>query len=40
MCDGDGPVPMARERYAQFLSLAEFERWKGKTRQFETKPRR
>jgi phenylpropionate dioxygenase-like ring-hydroxylating dioxygenase large terminal subunit len=39
MCDGDGPVPMARERYAQFLSVAEFERWKGKTRRFESKPK-
>ncbi len=39
MCDGDGPVPMARERYAQFLSLDTFESWRGKTRRFETKPR-
>ncbi len=39
ICDGDGPVPMARERYAQFLSTAEFERWRGKTRRFETKAR-
>jgi 3-ketosteroid 9alpha-monooxygenase subunit A len=39
MCDGDGPVPMARERYAQFLSTAAFEAAKGKIRKFETKPR-
>jgi 3-ketosteroid 9alpha-monooxygenase subunit A len=39
MCDGDGPVPMARERYAQFLSTEAFERAKGKTRRIETKPR-
>jgi phenylpropionate dioxygenase-like ring-hydroxylating dioxygenase large terminal subunit len=39
MCDGDGPVPMARERYAQFLSLDAFEKAKGKVRRIETKPR-
>jgi 3-ketosteroid 9alpha-monooxygenase subunit A len=39
MCDGDGPVPMARERFAQFLSTAAFEQAKGKVRQFGTKPR-
>jgi phenylpropionate dioxygenase-like ring-hydroxylating dioxygenase large terminal subunit len=39
MCDGDGPVPMARERFAQFLSTEAFEQAKGKTRRIETKPR-
>ncbi len=39
MCDGDGPVPMARERYAQFLSTAAFEAAKGKIRRIETKPK-
>ena len=39
MCDGDGPVPMARERYAQFMSVAAFEKAKGKTRRIETKPK-
>ena len=39
MCDGDGPVPMARERFAQFLSTAAFEKAKGKVRKFGTKPK-
>jgi len=39
MCDGDGPVPMARERFAQFLSTAAFEQAKGKVRKFGTKPK-
>ena len=39
MCDGDGPVPMARERYAQFLSVEAFEAAKGRVRQFATKPK-
>jgi nitrite reductase/ring-hydroxylating ferredoxin subunit len=39
MCDGDGPVPMARERYAQFMSVAAFEAAKDKTRKIATKPK-
>jgi len=39
MCDGDGPVPLARERFGMFLSDAAFEAGKGKVRRFETKPR-
>lgn len=39
MCDGDGPVPLARERYDQFLSNAAFEAGKGKKHRLETKPR-
>ncbi len=39
MCDGDGPVPMARERFKQFLSTEAFEKAKDKTRRIETKPK-
>jgi phenylpropionate dioxygenase-like ring-hydroxylating dioxygenase large terminal subunit len=39
MCDGDGPVPLARERYDQFMSMEAFDRAKGKKRTFHTKPK-
>ncbi len=39
MCDGDGPVPLARERYDQFLSDAAFEAAKGTKRVIEAKPK-
>jgi phenylpropionate dioxygenase-like ring-hydroxylating dioxygenase large terminal subunit len=39
MCDGDGPVPMARERYDQFMSNAAFEAAKGRVRKMSTKPK-
>jgi 3-ketosteroid 9alpha-monooxygenase subunit A len=39
MCDGDGPVPAARERYDQFMSDAAFEAAKGKKRVIRTKPK-
>jgi phenylpropionate dioxygenase-like ring-hydroxylating dioxygenase large terminal subunit len=39
MCDGDGPVPLARERFAMFLSDAAFEAGQGKTRTFSTRPK-
>jgi hypothetical protein len=39
MCDGDGPVPAARERYDRFMSDAAFEAAKGKRRVIRTKPK-
>ncbi len=39
LCDGDGPIPMAREHYNQFLSDEEFERLKGKKRTVSTRPK-
>ena len=39
LCDSDGPIPMARERYDQFLSLEAFERAKGRKRTFQSKPK-
>jgi hypothetical protein len=37
MCDGDGPVPAARDRFDQFLSVDAFEKAKGKKRTFDLK---
>ncbi len=39
MCEGDGPVPMARERYDQFMSNEAFEAAKGRVRKISTKPK-
>lgn len=38
ICDGDGPVPMIRAYYDQFLSDEEFERAKDKKRSLKTRP--
>jgi phenylpropionate dioxygenase-like ring-hydroxylating dioxygenase large terminal subunit len=39
MCDGDGPIPLSREYFSQFLSLEAFERFKGQKRTVQTKPK-
>lgn len=39
MCEGDGPVPLARERYDQFMSNEAFEAAKSRVRKLSTKPK-
>jgi phenylpropionate dioxygenase-like ring-hydroxylating dioxygenase large terminal subunit len=37
MCDGDGPIPLLRQHYDQFLTDEAFERMKGKRRAVQTR---
>ena len=39
ICDGDGPIPLAREHFNQFLSMEAFERLKDKKRAVQTRPK-
>ena len=39
LCDSDGPVPLARLRYDQFMSDEAYQAAKGKVRKFETRPK-
>jgi len=39
LCDSDGPVPLARQRYDQFMSDEAFEAARGKIRRFDTRPK-
>jgi 3-ketosteroid 9alpha-monooxygenase subunit A len=39
MCEGDGPVPAARERFDRFMSDAAYEAAKGQSRTVRTKPK-
>jgi phenylpropionate dioxygenase-like ring-hydroxylating dioxygenase large terminal subunit len=38
MCEGDGPVPAARERFDRFMSDAAYDAAEGKSRTIRTKP--